>query len=132
MATEVRIFETAIAEFLRAPEGPVGRRMMVYGEAVKQKVVEKLKPGFPRDFLAPNIVKRTVASDSGPIVTVGAARLKTQPHRIDGNPLLVFHWPKAGGTVFFRHVNHPGSDFTRYVTEKLQEALTEVMAEGRL
>lgn len=33
----------------------------------------------------------------------------TGPHRIDGNPLLAFNWPKAGGVVFLRHVNHPGS-----------------------
>lgn len=33
----------------------------------------------------------------------------TGPHRIDGNPLLVFDWPKAGGVVYLRHVNHPGS-----------------------
>jgi hypothetical protein len=33
----------------------------------------------------------------------------TQPHRIDGNPLLAFYWPKAGRVVVVRHVNHPGT-----------------------
>lgn len=33
----------------------------------------------------------------------------TRPHRIQGNPLLVFYWPRAGRTVFLRHANHPGS-----------------------
>lgn len=37
----------------------------------------------------------------------GARAHRIVPKRAGG--LLVFHWPKAGGTVFLRHVNHPGN-----------------------
>src|SRR5262249_53299664 len=38
----------------------------------------------------------------------GARAHPIRPKRAGG--LLVFYWPKAGGTVFLRHVNHPGND----------------------
>jgi hypothetical protein len=37
----------------------------------------------------------------------GARAHRIVPKRAGG--LLVFHWPKAGGVVFLRHVNHPGN-----------------------
>jgi hypothetical protein len=37
----------------------------------------------------------------------GARAHRIVPRRAGG--LLVFHWPKAGGTVFLRSVNHPGN-----------------------
>lgn len=37
----------------------------------------------------------------------GARAHRIVPRRAGG--LLVFHWPKAGGVVFLRHVNHPGN-----------------------
>jgi len=34
----------------------------------------------------------------------------TEPHLIEGNPILAFLWPARGpGTFFFRSVNHPGT-----------------------
>lgn len=36
----------------------------------------------------------------------------TRPHAIRprrAGGVLVFYWPEAGGTVFFRHVQHPGT-----------------------
>lgn len=32
----------------------------------------------------------------------------TKAHRIEGNPLLKFYWPKVGAWVAFTGVNHPG------------------------
>lgn len=37
----------------------------------------------------------------------GARPHVIRPRRRGG--VLVFSWPKAGGTVFLRHVNHPGN-----------------------
>jgi hypothetical protein len=37
----------------------------------------------------------------------GARAHRIVPRRAGG--VLVFHWPKAGGVVFLRHVNHPGN-----------------------
>lgn len=34
----------------------------------------------------------------------------TDPHVIEGNPLLAFNWPKLGGKLMIlRSVNHPGN-----------------------
>jgi hypothetical protein len=60
-------------------------------------------------------------------VFVGTDHVKTEPHPIIGNPVLAFNWPKlGGGTAFFRSVQHPGSDFTAYVQNKLVEAVEKV------
>lgn len=44
----------------------------------------------------------------------------TRPHRIDGNPLLVFYWPKVGATVAFRHVNHPGTSPNNFMDDAIR------------
>lgn len=127
MPNEVIIDEAAVAEFIRAPDGPIGRHLMVIAEEVKIKTVTKLKPGFPKDFLGPKIVKRMTEVAGHPSVQVGAADIKTEPHRIDGNPILAFQWPKMGaGMFYFRQVNHPGSDFHHYLTKLLTETLAEI------
>lgn len=123
---DIIINQPAVQTYLRAPNGPVGRRLMVVGEAVRAATVASLKPGFPLDFLGPSIVKRMVATGDGPRVQVGSAHTMTQPHVIRGNPTLVFHWAKAGRVVYFRKVNHPGSNFDHYLTEKLVAALAAV------
>ncbi len=120
----VRIAPTLVADFLRQPDGPVLRRFLVLGERVKETTRLSIRSGFPRDFLGPQIVKRVVMGSNGPHVIVGADNVKTQPHVIQGNPVLVFFWPKVGDTVFLRYVNHPGSDFSEYLIKKLTEAMS--------
>ena len=44
-----------------------------------------------------------------------------RPHQITGNPLLVFFWPKAGRTVFFRRVNHPGNPPNRQTERAIDD-----------
>ena len=127
--SRVVISDQMVQAFIRLPDGPVARRLAVIGEAVKVKTVGSLKEGFVRDFLGPTIVKRTVMTEAGPVVQVGSEHTKTQPHIIRGNPLLVFHWPKVGRVVYFRKVNHPGSNFNRYLVEKLVASL-EVVTKG--
>lgn len=33
----------------------------------------------------------------------------TEPHKIEGNPVLSFYWPAIGKQVTVRSVNHPGT-----------------------
>lgn len=130
MANTVNISGSACAAYMRAPNGPLTRQMLVVGEAVKATTIASLKQGFPKDFLAPKIVKRIVPGPEGPIVRVGSDNTKTRPHAIEGNP-LAFKWPAMGGGMFFfRHVNHPGSDLGPYLQTKLQAALA--LLRGRI
>lgn len=122
----VVISEAQVREFIRNPDGPVGRRLMVVAEAVRQATKDSLKDGFPKQFLGPTIVKRMVMTEEGPKVQVGSEHTRTQPHVIQGNPLLVFHWAKVGRVVHFRKVNHPGSNFDHYLMVKLVAALDKV------
>ena len=46
----------------------------------------------------------------------------TRPHPIVGNPLLAFVWPKAGGFVVFRKVNHPGTKANNFLARALRAA----------
>lgn len=128
MSEEFRVIinHEAVHSFMRLPDGPVARRMLVVGEAVRARTIKSLKPGFPRDFLGPTIVKRTVMTDHGPAVQVGSAHIKTRPHIIRGNPYLAFTSRKTGKLVVTRMVHHPGSDFTNYLSKKLTDALDAV------
>ncbi len=120
----VKIAPGLVADFMRQTDGPVVRRFLVLGERVKETAKASLRAGFPRDFLGPLIVKRVVMASNGPHVLVGADKVKTQPHVIQGNPVLVFFWPKAGQTMYLRYVNHPGSDFAEYLIRKLTESMS--------
>ncbi len=58
-----------------------------------------------------------IVSTSGLTVTVAVpvdhasfTNADTEPHLIEGNPILAFLWPARGpGTFFFAHVDHPGT-----------------------
>lgn len=148
----VKINGAASSEFVRTPDGPIGRYLMVIGEQVKTTTIASLSAhppgGWPRVFLGPTIVKRGMNSGDGYVVRVGTDKVKTKPHIIgdpgrpaNGKPLLRFKWPKgaaagapggpdANGYFHFALVHHPGSDFTKYLSRKLAEA-TELVI-GRL
>ena len=123
---EVKLNQEALGKFVATPDGPVARQMMLFGEKVKSTTIGLLKEGFPRDFLGPTILKRWTDGPEGPVLLIGSPRTQTQPHVILGNPLLVFFWPPPKGpgrTVYFTKVNHPGSNFDRYLGQKLLEAI---------
>jgi hypothetical protein len=46
----------------------------------------------------------------------------TRPHKITGNPLLGFFWPKVGQFVVFRSVNHPGTKANNFLGRALRAA----------
>lgn len=50
----------------------------------------------------------------------------TRPHRIEGNPLLAFFWPKVGRNVVFRSVQHPGTKANDFLTRALRAARRSV------
>jgi hypothetical protein len=116
-----------LAALMRGPEGPVTRHLIKVGEDVRQLARANLGGGFASSFLGPRIVKRVEVGADGAHVLVGSDVTKTRPHLIVGNPLLVFHWAKAGRVVYLRHVNHPGSDFGPF----LRKALLAAVAEAR-
>lgn len=125
-----------LAELLRSPSGPVMRRLIEDGEAVKDEArrlvrVHKPVPGERRKrrpgTLRDSIVKRI---RPGGIVEVGSeddiALIEhegTEPHTISGNPKLVFWWGKAGRVVAFPKVNHPGTTGSKYLTRALEKVI---------
>lgn len=129
MATRFEIDPLLFKAFMNEPGGPVVRHMMIVGERVRKTWVDSMSEhganGWPKAFFADKIVKRVRATDKGPAVQVGTDTVKTNPHPIDGNPLLVFDMPAAGGTIFVRHVNHPGSDFSDYLEKTGKAALAK-------
>lgn len=46
----------------------------------------------------------------------------TRPHKITGNPLLAFFWPKLGRDVVFRSVQHPGTRPNNFLSRALRAA----------
>ncbi len=38
----------------------------------------------------------------------------SDPHTIEGNPLLAFNWPKVGKVMILHSVQHPGTQGTRW------------------
>lgn len=131
-----------LAEFLRSPNGPVFREMLVAGDVVKARAKELVgvsrpdpvprrnqrRPGTLRD----SIVKRVVTRGGQPAVQVGSedkiALLHhegTDPHEIvpKRKPRLVFFSNRAGATVYALRVSHPGTrpnPFLRNALEALR------------
>src|SRR5688572_20831562 len=101
-----------IQELLSSPQGPVLRYLSDVGQKVQDRARDRIRDrlGAWSSQLAASVVKRFERDGRGAYVSVGSDQTKTRPHPIDGNPLLVFFWPKAGRVVFLPHVNHPGSE----------------------
>lgn len=130
MASSIRVDEAIVLDFMRLPNGPVARHLMVVADVVKQRTVDSLKPGFPRDWLGPWVLKRTVQTERGIAVQVGSTHTHTKPHEIHGNPWLAFEG-RTGGMVYLdarkgQIVHHPGSNMAPYLEKKLREALDAV------
>jgi hypothetical protein len=136
MTTRVVMRPAALAELLRGPSGPVYRMQLENGELVKREAqrlcpVGTVPPGGSRarapGTLRDSIVKRIREDSQGPVVEVGSSdpvalwvHEGTQPHIINGNPLLVFFWAKAGRVVALPRVNHPGTQPNRFLLQALE------------
>lgn len=44
--------------------------------------------------------------------------------------LLVFNWPRAGGTVFLRHVNHPGNQAQNWWEPAVRDAFARALPQA--
>jgi hypothetical protein len=136
MASSIRVDEAILDEYIRAPDGPVARHLLVVADVVKRLTVDSLKPGFPQDWLGPWVLKRTVQTATGIAVQVGSSHTHTKPHEIHGNPWLAFESKGGGGygagTMVYldarkgQIVHHPGSNMAPYLEKKLKEALDAV------
>jgi hypothetical protein len=127
----------ALAAELRGPEGAVHRELGVRAgklrERARQKVgvSEQVKP-----HLRDAIVARPTRT-GWEVGTVGVSYAVyhhegTRPHRIQGNPLLVFYWPKVGRVVYLRHVDHPGTRANRFLVDAARELGFRVQKGGGL
>lgn len=124
--TRVVMNPTALAAFVRDGNGPVVRDLIVRAERVR--VEARRLVGKKSGNLESRIVKRVVEIEGLPAVIVGVESVPyalwhhegTRPHRIQGKPLLVFYWPKAGKVVYLRHVDHPGTKPNRFLVNALR------------
>lgn len=142
-AGRVVVDPVALAALLRGPRGPIYRRLVEDGAAVRLVArrnvgVSKLDP-VPRKVLRrpgtlrDSIVSRVVQFPSGIGCAVGSYTVPyalmhhegTPPHDITpkGNGFLIFHWPKAGGVVYLKRVRHPGTKPNRYLADALRDTL---------
>jgi hypothetical protein len=118
-----------MSETARVLEALIRRRGAELGGRVRdqlERVVKRAAPvsaGYPgnpppgrlRDsvevavrFFSDRLVFSVRATAPHAIFTIVSTRLHViRPRRQGG--VLVFYWPEAGGTVFFRSVHHPGT-----------------------
>lgn len=129
-----------LAEVLRGPSGPVVRRLMQDGQAVKAEArrivrVHKPVPGERRTrrpgTLRDSIVTRTVPDAGGVAVLVGSVdpialieHEGTEGHDIfpKNATRLVFWSGKAGKVIYMKpgkKVRHPGTEGSHYLTKAL-------------
>lgn len=133
-----------LAEFMRSPNGPIYRKFARAAVAVKEGARRQVGVYHPPDAysashrgrrpgtLRDSIVTRVVERDGAPLWVIGSDdpialihHQGTEPHQIWARnaPLLVFFWPKAGGVVAFKMVNHPGTKPNHYLTDQLPLAM---------
>lgn len=128
----VTIDGAALARYMTSENGPVARDLFIQADRVVDEARNLVgyndsadrKPG---PHLRDTIVKRVVKDGNNSIsVQVGSPleRAKwhhdgTDPHVINGNPLLVFFWGRAGRVVAFPFVNHPGTQPNPFLVKAL-------------
>lgn len=129
-----------VNQIMRSPQGPVVRRLIEDGELVKREAKRLVgvyvpPPAGPRRARRPgtlrdSIVKRLVRKANGDVaVQVGSDdpialwhHEGTRPHTIVPKkaPFLVFYSRRAGGVVYAKRVNHPGTQPNRYLVNALR------------
>jgi hypothetical protein len=130
-----------LAELLRGHDGPVVRRLIEDGEAVKDEAKRLVGVYVPPDAysaanrsrrpgtLRDSIVKRIVTDGGNVAVEVGSDdpialwhHEGTQPHTITPSirPMLVFYWKRVGKVVRALMVRHPGTKPNRFLLDALR------------
>ncbi len=138
----------ALARLLRSPQGPMWRRVVEDGAAIRLLArrnvgVSKLdlvprkvfhRPGTLRDA----VVSRVTNTPGGITCTVGVYGVPYAIHHHEGTDghwipkgggpmpkgkFLVFHWPKAGGVVYMKRVWHPGNRPNPFLADAMRDGL---------
>lgn len=119
----------AIEALVRSTDGEVGREVRRRGQRVLSRARElaPVKTGTLRASGSMSLgknaageVEATVSFSAKHAIFVHQG---TKPHRIQGNPLLSFYWPKVGSQVAFRWVNHPGTKAQPFLLDALEEVM---------
>lgn len=149
MSVRVVIDPQRLAAELRSPNGPVMRRLIEVAQRVQDLAKERvgvsrgaflgaagtdLAAENPGGHLRDAIVKRVDFEGGRPSIKIGVFAPRsvvergwfhhqgTRPHRIQGNPTLVFFWPKTARVMFLGHVNHPGTRPNPFLSSALRDA----------
>lgn len=112
-----------------------------YGEQVARAGIEQIRDVLevvaPRD--TGELARSWFWTDNGLTHTIGYTAPQagytndgTGAHVIEGNPLLVFYWPKVGRVVHLRSVAHPGSTIHKgwFDDEVTPEAWDDALRRG--
>lgn len=136
------VLDGAVMEaMLRSPTGIVGRHLIeraeIFKRAARQQARGRSGTSQRSGCLENSIVKRIeqtpegiairMVSDTSPCSPKHESyslfvHEGTQPHVIEGNPLLAFPWdhgPDGPGMYFFAKVQHPGTQPNRFFTDNL-------------
>lgn len=118
---KMRLFRNALPEFpVKAVKGST--------DIIEKNMVQvvPVKTGNLRDS-----IRKSVSGIQGKVETTSGYGLfvdeDTRPHKIVGNPLLVFPWR---GKIFIRHsVNHPGTKGQQFRRKTLDNSRLEIIGE---
>lgn len=118
---KMRLFRNVLPEFpAKAVKGST--------DIIEKNMVQvvPVKTGNLRDS-----IKKSISGIQGKVETTAGYGLfvdeDTQPHKIVGNPLLVFPWR---GKIFIRHsVKHPGTKGQQFRRKTLDNSRQEILSE---
>lgn len=137
-STKLVIDGAALHALLTGPDGPVVKELEYLGSAVQTGARSMIRPSQVRAggglSLRDSIVKRLVPGSEPSMHVVGNKPYAfwlhegTPPHviRPRSKSTLRFYSGRAGGFVFARSVNHPGTKPLPYLTQPLAEALNRL------
>lgn len=114
-------------KFITNKQRGLGRRLVRYAKAEAP-----VKTGRLRDNIKPAPFKMTspfkgqggITIDKAAVPYAGYVRWGTRPHVIRCRRpayALHFYWNRAGGWVFFDHVNHPGTKPNTFMERALNK-----------
>lgn len=129
--TQVRIDPVKVAKLFRSETGPVMKRAGVTATMVQNGAKNIVRVSQNTDeahgHIRDTIVKRFVASPTGAAWAVGSehpiAKIEhdgSKPHPIDPVRASMLVFQVGGVTVFARHVDHPGTKGSQFLTRAAQ------------
>jgi hypothetical protein len=135
---KVIIDGAAIQQLMNSPQGPVVKQLEFIGSAVQVGARARIRPSQVRTdgglSLRDSIVKRLVTG-TWPTMKIIAQKPYayfvhegTEPHEIRPRQksVLRFYSQQAGGFVFARVVQHPGTKPLRYLTDTAREVFARL------